>query len=335
MHELTTYSVAQLVELYEQKRLILRKTEIRQVREIRNYIIEQFGDGNIFFPPIVASKNGDVIYVIDGSSRLRAIFDLLDYIPKLELSKDERELTVGIQLQLGLLDVTLAIQLYDNLDEQTRNQVYLDQNTKGKKVALSKRIAYDSRNAINIVTNEILQQHTELLLAGVEQEKVSLNRPTNKKFLSLSQLRLLVSLFITGKEQIQMVRMKNIDEAYIEGRLPLIMAWLDELFALEPAQNIGNYEMSMLANFTVVRALAYYALVGEKQVEQEQKEPHIRQRMQALKHISWESRQALWEQFDGTYRGKQPLYYISKDKQTLAALINWLTFEGGGHYVKA
>ncbi|MER2108110.1 MAG: DNA sulfur modification protein DndB [Solibacillus sp.] len=334
-HELRVYSIAQLIDMYDKQLLVLRSTEMRHVRKIRSYIIEQFGAGNVFFPPIVASENDGILYVIDGSSRLKAAFEIPALIEKMELSMDHKELEVGIQLRLSLQNVRLGFQVHHNLDERTCDQLFIDHNTKGKKVALSKRIAYDSRNAINVVTNEILQQHTALLLAGVEQEKVSLNRPKNKKFVSLSQLRTIVALFVTGKENVNMTQANEIDQASLDVRFPLIMAWLDEVFSLEPPQNIGDYQMSILANFTVVRSLAYYALVGEKDVPKEQKEYYIRQRMQALKHISWESRQVLWEQFNGTYRGKHQLYFINKDKQTLDQIIDWLVAEGGGTYVKA
>lgn len=335
MHELRVYSVAQLIDLYDKQLLILRNTEVRHVRKIRGYIVEQFSEGNVFFPPVIVSENDGVLYVVDGSSRLKAIFEIPALIEKLELSNDEKELAVGIQLQISFMDVMLGFQVHDSLNKETRDQLYIDYNTKGKKVALSKRIAYDSRNAINVMTNEILQQHTALLLAGVEQEKVSLNRPKNKKFLSLSQLRTIIAIFITGKENVSMMQMNDISQAHIDARQPLILAWLDEIFLLESPQNIGDYHMSILANFTVVRALAYYSLVGEKDVQVEHKEQYIRQRMRALKHVSWESRQSLWEQFDGVHRGRHQLYFINKDKQTLEQLIGWLAVEGGGTYVKA
>jgi hypothetical protein len=77
-------------------------------------------------------------------------------------------------------------------------------------VSLSKRIAYDTRNEINRITNDILRDNGFLREAGVELEKRAVMRPTNQNLLSLSQL-------------------------HSEENSELITGWFRELFALHPA----------------------------------------------------------------------------------------------------
>lgn len=327
---LAVFTVQQIAEQVEQNTMILRKTEPRHTRKIRQYVMEQFMSGDVYIPPIVASESDGVIHIIDGSSRLRGILDILPQLSRLLLSDDPEEQKKATQLNTSIGDVSLAFQLFTGFTKEEREQLYLDANTKGKKVALSKRIAFDSRNTINTVTNDLLQQHEALRFAGVEQEKVSMNRPANKNFLSLSQLRAIVALFIVGKEAESGIYTQHVDEELIERRLPILNAWLDELFTLEGPEKIGNYHISILASFIFVRALAYYALKGEEIVASTKKADYVRMRMKALKQISWETCQPLWaERFDGKYRQACGLYFVENNKKTLNAIIEWLCLEGG------
>lgn len=327
--QLAIFTVQEIAEQLEQEKIILRKTEPRHTRKIRQYVMEQFMVGDVYISPIVASENDGVLYIIDGSSRLRSIVDILPLTDRMLLSGNKEEQKKAAQLNTSIGDVQLAFQIFKDFTEEERDQLYLDANTKGKKVALSKRIAYDSRNTINNVTNELLQQHEALRFAGIEQEKVSINRPANKNFLSLSQLRSVVSLFLVGKETESGIHTQYVDQELIEKRLPLLNAWLDELFTLEGPEKVGDYNMSILASFLFVRALTYYALKGEDLVIQEKKEKYIRNRMKALKHISWETCQPLWQRFDGKHRGIYQLYFVTNNKKNLEAITAWLCSEGG------
>lgn len=328
------FTIQQIADQVARQTMVLRQTEPRHTRRFRQYVMEQFMTGDIYIPPIVASENEGIIHIIDGSSRIQGILEILPQLNRLVLSDDVEEQKKGTQLNASIGDVPLAFQIFGNFLSNQRDQLYLDANTKGKKVALSKRIAFDSRNTINTVTNELLQQHEALQFAGIEQEKVSMNRPANKNFLSLSQLRAIVSLFIVGKEAEASIFTQHVDEELIERRLPILEAWLDELFILEGPEKIGDYQISILASFIFVRALAYYALQGEEFVATSKKEIYVRKRIKALKHISWETCQPLWERFDGKYRGTSGLYFVNNGKKSLMAIIEWLNLEGGERLLK-
>lgn len=331
---LAVFTVQEIAEQIEQQMIVLRKTEARHTRKIRQYVMEQFMTGDVFIPPIVATENEGVLYIMDGSSRLRSIVDILPLANRMLLSDDMEEQKKAAQLCASIGDMKLAFQIFKDFTKEEQDQLFLDANTKGKKVALSKRIAYDSRNTINTVTNELLQQHEALRFAGIEQEKVSINRPANKNFLSLSQLRAIVSLFLVGKETESGIHTQSVDQELIDRRMPILNAWLDELFILESPEKIGDYHISILASFLFVRGLAHYALKGEQFIGQTKKVDYVRNRMKALNHISWETCQPLWHRFDGNYRGSSRLYFVHNNKKTLGAITDWLCSEGGDVVLK-
>lgn len=51
--------------------------------------------------------------------------------------------------------------------------------------------------------------------------------------------------------------------------------------------------------------------------------------MQALHKIDWHRDQEIWLQFEGAFKGKEQYYYINQNKKTVAAIVEWLVFEGG------
>lgn len=334
-----TYTVEELTEMLQNERLILRETNKVQVRMIRKYIIDNIMTGDIYMPPLVAlvsdgrllDEKVQSLIIIDGSHRLKALLQLESMITKLINSEDELERKKGFQLHYSIADVELCIQVFEGLTTTEMDQLYIDLNTKGKKVALSKRIAYDSRNVINIATNRFLENNKAINIAGIEMEKSAVMRPHNKKLLSLSQLRTIVSLFVFGKHVTNRLPiMKEIQDELFNERFKLIEVWFEELFTLYKPESIGDYNKSMLASFPLLLALAHYALLGESEVQPDQKEKYIRLRMKKLSHIDWSRDQQIWQQFNGSIRGREKFYYLNNDKKTFNALIAWLCSEGGG-----
>ncbi|MGY6211371.1 DNA sulfur modification protein DndB [Cytobacillus firmus] len=199
--------VSELVKMHKEKKLILRDTNQLQVRRIKKYIFSNAAGGEIYMPPLVAAAEEGMLggqppgglRIVDGSHRMRAILQLEDQIFMSMKSEKDEEIRNAYHLQYLLEKTEISIQVLEGLSKDEENQLFIDLNTKGKQVALSKRIAYDSRDRLNGMTNRILQSNAKLIEAGVETEKRAIIRPANKKFLSLSQLRLLVATFLAGK----------------------------------------------------------------------------------------------------------------------------------------
>jgi DNA sulfur modification protein DndB len=173
----------------------LREINKLQVRAIKRYILENANSERIYFPPIVADvKEGSLakgkpneMTIIDGTQRLKALCQIEELGYRAIKSEKEEDIKKGYKL-LHFLEVSrIAVLLFESLSIDEADQLYIDLNTKGKKVALSKRIAFDSRNELNRITNKVLLTNKQLKTAGVEEEKRAVVRPNNKKLLSLSQ----------------------------------------------------------------------------------------------------------------------------------------------------
>lgn len=331
------YTLAELVQMYDEGRLQLREPNKVQVRQIRAYIVDNIATGNIYLPPIVAriakgqlqQQKPEHLMVIDGSQRLKALLSFPQEVPKLIYSKDDTKIQNGFILRHLYPDMTVAFQVFEGLTAKEADQLYLDLNTRGKKVALSKRIAYDSRDDINVTTNRLLQNHKKLKIAGIETEKVAVKRPNNKNFMSLSQLRNVVGIFITGKDVESKLSIKMDQDTNFKDALCLVELWLDELFTLYPPNKIGDYHVSMLASYPLQLALVHYALEGTKGMSMQQKQQIIQQRMQRLSGVDWSREQLTWLQFNGVKQGKDDYYHLRKDKKNIHSIVKWLNQQGG------
>lgn len=332
-----TYTLEELLHMLLENRLVLRETNTSQVRKIRKYLFDNNETDQIYLPPIVARlEEGSLedgkpikLSIIDGSQRIKALSQLEALVNKSIASDDNEEQKKGFAMLYALPKVELAVQIFEGLSEDEANQMFIDLNTKGKKVALSKRIAYDSRNSVNLMTNQLLQTNGLLRKAGVEQEKHAVMRPRNQKLLSLSQLRALVVLFSTGSSVKSQVEWNTIRANQMDESVELINAWFDKLFELHPAATIGNYKLSMLASFTLLTAVATYVLEGMEDVSFSEKKQEMVQRMNRLKAVDWSRENPVWREFNGSERGKDKYFYLVNDKKNMAALVEWLRRKGG------
>ena len=307
-----------LAKQFEEDHIILRTSMKEHVQALRKYMINGMDKKRVFLPMIVANKTSEgKLQIIDGSTRVRAIYSLYQYLQNKE--DDEKHTKAKVYFE----NSSLGIQVFHDLTEEQCNQLYIDFNTRGKKVALSKLIEYDSRHLDNIITNRILETNSQMKEAGIETEKRAVIRPTNKNFLSLSQLRQLVNIFTTGKhilsnqENTQKYLLKEQD--YVE----LVNSWINEIFLWEKPKEIGNYQHTMLASFPVMISIAYF--VNEDMIHKplETRLSFMKARMRTLAEIDWSSHHADWRQFKGSYRHAANLYFLSNEPATIKQLLQW------------
>lgn len=326
-----SYSIETLEKMFMEGKLKLREINIPQVRQIRNYILDNALEERIYFPPIVAYKKegvqSDTLYIIDGNQRMMAFTQLYEFAFKKLGSDDPKDAEKARKVLDFICDTEIAVQVFEGLSEKEANQMYVDFNTKGKKVALSKRIAFDSRSDINQITNKVLQGNTMLRSAGIEMEKRAIIRPANKNFLSLSQLRQVVTVFLTGKMTVD--QNKNIELSLdVDQYLELIRTWFNELFALYPAKSIGDYEKSMLASFPLVMAVVLYALSDMENMSFEERKATIISRMKGLKGVDWSRDNPVWTNFEGSIRGAFKYFYLDNNKKNIEKMAKWLEQQG-------
>ena len=318
-------------------RLKVREKNQLQVRKIRNYIFDNVLADQIYLPPLVAyleeGKLGDHkplrLTIIDGTQRILALSQTNSMIVHRIHSEVEEERRQGLKLLQSLNSTELAVQVFEGLEETEADQLYIDLNTKSKKVSLSKRIAYDSRNEINRITNEILLENLQLKGAGVEEEKRAVMRPNNKNFVSLSQLRQLVGLFITGKTISSSLVQENLFTLNGEENRELINLWLKELFKLHPVETMGDYEVCMLASFPLLYSVANYAVKDMEELSFDEKKTELLRRMKSLRRVDWHPANKVWKTFKGNERGSRRLFFIQQDKANMTAIVSWLQLQGG------
>lgn len=322
------FTVHDLINMYKKGQILLRESSQYRVRLIKNYLSENALTGNIFMPPLVANirkgqltnKSDVQLSIIDGAQRMKAFVQIEDDLIR-KLSQNTEKGEEAYKLLHLLQETYIVIQVFENLTEEEEAQLFIDMNVKGKKVALSKRISFDSRNHLNVITNQILNGSPQLKIAGVELEKVAIIRPRNTNLLSLSQLRQIIDIFITGKFNSIVEDQKKTTPLETSSYIKLIYIWLDELFKLHPAQTIGNYNISMIASYPVLIAIALYANDKMESQPYEKRKEMIIARMTRLREMDWSPENELWKKFHGVIRGGEGLYFLTNNKSNRLKLV--------------
>lgn len=313
-------NLSELAKQVAEERIIVRPPVKEHVQALRKYMINGVQKRHVFLPMLVANKTKDgKLYIIDGSTRVRAIYSLYIALQSKRNEDDEKYTKAAVYVE----NSSIGIQVFHNLTEEQCNQLYIDFNTKGKKVALSKLIEYDSRHMANHITNQLLETNSKLQEAGIDTEKRAVIRPTNKNFLSLSQLRQIVNVFMVGNH---LTQNKEGHKTYPlkEGEyIQLINAWINELFKWEEPRDIGNYYKTMLASFPIIISLAYYANEDVIQKSFEERMSFMMTKMETLRDVDWSTNNKCFEKFKGSYRKGTNLYFLSNEQATIKQLVKW------------
>ncbi|MGE6375952.1 DNA sulfur modification protein DndB [Peribacillus muralis] len=328
---IVSYSIMELVDMYRDGQITTRDTNQLRVRSIKNYLLENALTNQIYLPPLVANcREGNLtlteaarLTMIDGSQRIAAFAQLEDSILK-ALKQDEEKVKQAYKLDSLMKDSSIAVQVFEGLTAAEESQLYLDLNLKGKKVALSKRISFDSRNNLNVITNQVLHTHQDLKTAGVELEKRSINRPANKNLLSLSQLRQVIGIFMTGRVYVNIE--EKVSSCPLENSeyITLVHLYFNELFEMFPPERMGDHTQCMLASYPLFVAVALYANDQMENQLFEQRKQLISTRMSKLKAVEWSPAHPVWKEFNGTYKGRPSIFQLSNDKHSIKAMVRWL-----------
>ncbi|MBN6886104.1 DNA sulfur modification protein DndB [Cytobacillus horneckiae] len=338
-HRIVIYSIVELIKMIQDEKVEMRDTSQLHVRKIKKYLFDNATSKEIYLPPLVATTDKNQfartkpikLLIIDGSHRLKAFSQLETEINRAMNSEIKAEMKKAYDLHYMLEDTKIAVHLYEGFSKEEADQLYIDMNTKGKQVALSKRIEYDSRNILNQITNRVIISNNVLKAAGIETERRTIIRPTNKKFLSLSQLRRIIYVFIAEKTELS--KEKNVETVLqVEEYIELINLWLNELFNMVDPYEIGNFNKSMLANFPLVMALGLYTNNGCKHKNFFTRKTIIKERMDALKDVDWSKRNPLWQTFNGSLKGRDQFFYLNKDLETIQQIVKWMESQGGDVY---
>ncbi len=320
------FSISNLIQMVKEQQILTRDPYQHRIKSFKDYI-EGNISGDIFIPPIVLNKDKHSNFqVIDGSVRILALMQLERRIGEMENSPDLEDYTDSIKLRGFLTHGYISAQIFEGLDEDNINQLYIDFNTKAKKVSISKLISYDSRDKVNVLTNNLLKGFPELVIAGIEKEKRAVMKPSNKNLVSLMQLKKLVATFLKS-ELISVVPKINVINQYSEEEnIELIKVWFNRLFEIVEPEIAGDYHKTMLSSFPLLNAMAYYAVKDAQILNFEQMKNHITEKMKAIQHLDYGHGNEIWKEFEG--RKEKHDYIILKNSQTnIRKIVHWLERE--------
>lgn len=142
---IATYSITEISALVHDGQVKLRHLNKLHVRAIKKYILENVVTEQIYFPPMVAnvtclgSEKPLELTIVDGNQRLAALCQIEELSYRAAKSDNPEEMKKGYKLLRFIQHTEVAIQIFEGLSEEEVDQLYIDLNTKGKKVALSKR----------------------------------------------------------------------------------------------------------------------------------------------------------------------------------------------------
>lgn len=324
-----TFLIKDLIEMVKARQILIRNPYQHRIKSFRDYI-EGNLLGDIFIPPLVMNMDvyGD-FQVIDGSVRIQALVQLERRVIEKENSPDLNDYTDAIRLRHFLSNGYLSVQIFKGLDEDDINQLYIDFNTKAKKVSVSKLISYDSRNKVNVLTNNLLEGFLDLEKAGVEKEKRAIMKPSNKNLLSLMQLKKLVATFLKNDLISTVPKIQVINQYSEEENIELIRTWFNCLFEIMDPVIIGDYTKSMLSSFPLLNAMAYYAVKDTHTLDFEQKKNHILKKMKAIQHLNYKHENNIWEEFEGR-KVKYDYIVLNNSHTNIIEIVNWLEQEERG-----
>ena len=167
-----------------------RKLNPKRVKAIAEYILENYQEGTIFFPPICVNvqpaptyRDGSIFLpydsvtmrLTDGQHRCFGIRQALKEIQ----AQDSMEFAILAQLEVGVL-------LYSALSLAEERQAFRDQNLLVQRPSVSLSHYFDGRSPVVLIAKELLQQVPQFQ-DNVEQVENGLNQH-NPKLMTLSTL---------------------------------------------------------------------------------------------------------------------------------------------------
>src|SRR5699024_1190786 len=154
--------------------------------------------------------------VLDGQHRIKA---LERYVQK---EDDQNKIK-------NILKSKITIQIYFNLTEKEKRQLFIEINGKSKKVSQNISVSFDDRNPMNSLVSDLLKNKrgNPIIKMGVEQKLSRIVRPSNTNWISLVRLARFISLVLLGTQEPSSSNKVIIKEQYEE-----VFSFLQQYFLL-------------------------------------------------------------------------------------------------------
>ncbi|SFA86042.1 MULTISPECIES: DNA sulfur modification protein DndB [unclassified Bacillus (in: firmicutes)] len=280
-------TIQELTDCVREGRVITKQVTPSRVKAITHSLFMNAEKQQLFFSPMVANlESGNLehwvdgkISIIDGSHRLKAFQHLAEIMEKSILSERKGRAKIGWNIYYLMQNCRIPIQIYEGLSEKEQSQLYIDLHK--KKMTRSNKILLSKDTYINWISNYLFKVDAE---GGNEG---------TKKAMSLSQLKKIVNIFVTGK-LIQGDKNASFKpclrrEEYVQ----LIHYWkntLNEMCA-------RNTTLSSLCDhFTNIVAIAQFVNHKYENASCAEREQILQERMGGLEKM--ETRFQVWELFE-------------------------------------
>lgn len=292
-------TIKELMEVYKIDHTVNRDIRYEKVVQLVNYIKQHDSEIGIYIPAIILSYEGSDpentdyeflfekernFIVLDGQHRIKAIEKYLDK------EKDENKVN-------KILNSKITVQVYFNLTEQEKRQLFIEINGLSKRVSKNISISYDDRNPINTLITDLLKNRRSnpILQMGVEQKKSRLVRPGNINWISMIRLSHFISLLLVGTQE-----PSKTNEVIIRNQYDEIFSFLQQFFILlkdalpkEP----GNVLKNIVGHEAIQNTIA---LVCHKRIIKKKDNEILfcenwKQTVEMLEYVDWRTNSVIFK----------------------------------------
>ncbi|MGG0717661.1 DNA sulfur modification protein DndB [Robertmurraya massiliosenegalensis] len=256
----TQIKIKDLLTVYRIDSTVNRDINHVRLPKIMNYVNSYDSYPGIFFPSIMCVYSGNPIQdfnvnrlelvvpeeshliVIDGQHRIKS---LESFINSKKIAAERKE---------KVLNSDLTLQLYFGLSQDDMKNLFADINSNSVKVSMSLVTAYDTREVLNILVQELYEVSSSLQSLGIEFSKSKLMRPKNINFITSVRLKKFISLLLFNKKQLSLKEEKHIKNHYDQ-----ILSFLERFFYFFTSflpNNPGDVLKYVLGHEAVQNALA-------------------------------------------------------------------------------
>lgn len=249
--------VKDIIDRFEINSDVNRDIVPTRISEITRYINTYDKKIGIYFPSIIVAATEDPVdieemqikfnesirfIILDGQHRMKA----------LEAYKNKEQNPERLS---DILNSTLTVQIYFNLSKHEQRKLFLDINSKSKKVSNSLAFQFDTRDPLNTMIKDLLstERKNRLSLLKIDQ-KSRIVRPHNKSWMSISRFNRFLSYFLFNTVKTSNKTALMLSNNYIET-LTFVERYLENLLDVFP-EDFGNVQKQLLGHEALQNALA-------------------------------------------------------------------------------
>lgn len=254
----TELSVEELLEIYVIDHTVNRDIQHHKILKLNKYLDEIDSELGIYIPAIILSHEGNEpikednffifekkknFIVLDGQHRIKAF----EYFLENNTDKSKKN---------TILQSKITTQIYFNLTDREKRQLFIDINSRARRVSKNLAVKYDDRDPVNTLINDLLknEKNNPLLKMGVDRDKSRIVRPSNKNWISARRLSYFINYLLFG-----VTRLSETNKSILKNQYEEVLSFLQQYFVfLESSlpSNPGEVKENILGHEALQNAIA-------------------------------------------------------------------------------